>query len=1631
MKKLLVTILFFTILFFQCAEDSAGPTEYSQYENGFGGQIVHFQDSLVVEQVLVTLYAADTTDIFVQPDKVAENQPVFIDSIRTDLEGRWGFANLDAGRYHVLARYVEGTDTLIMLKLGVDFTGEFMNLGIDTIKNPGKISGQVSIEGNLDIPVTVSLKGTLFSAHTDASGSFTLTQVPEGLYTLTYTESTLIDTIIEDIFVTWDSTTLMDDITLKRDPTIYTGSISGTITTEQGDSLSGVLVTSDSGALSAMSDEKGYYEITEIITGEYSLSFQHPHYIDTSYTTLTVSLDEDLENVDMTMNRDPAYFTGSISGRVLNDTLGYVGNAVVSLDDGQIEAVTDSLGGFILAGIIAGTHTLTISHPHYFDSTITGISTGLLENKVLANTVIHGKPEFFKGSISGYVTNEIGNPVPGVRVHIPLAEDSAVTDANGRYYVGNVAAGLYSVEFSHPTHKDTTVSEVFFDMATNFAVVSVTLSRLPENYLSTIRGTVMASDSSVLSQVQVVVTTSDSLYADTTDSTGVYVLDNVLAGSYNLVFTNDQFYTRTIGNVTVGLDEQLRDIDVVLTRKTETFKGNISGTVFDSDSNALPGATISIIDTEISTLSDEEGHYVLENIPANTYDLLITHPTHLDTTLNEVTLVIDNDIVDLSAWLEKDPQHFRGSLSGIVTDMRGLAIEGARVAIAGTGYVTITASDGSYTLEEVVSGNYTVSYSHLYYFDTASAALSLAIEEHKSGIDISMRQNPVYFIGDIAGTIRDNKGHTIEGITITLEPGNILATSDSLGTFGFDTIATGTYILTYSHRDYYPASDSSVIVSRGVTTTVEQTLEKNPIYFRGSISGKVVTNGNAPVSGVTVSTTVGTHSAVTNDSGEYTIGNLIANTYTLAFSHSYYFDTSRSDIVLTVDDDLTNIDQYIRQNDVFFPGAVSGVVVDSVTGAPLENVVVSTTPRDIIATTNSVGQFTFSSIPQGNYLFSTTGDYRSNIVSNVTVQYDSSITIDTLYAVEADIENVTMRGALTANDSVTYISVSITGDSIPEDSTIQQDFTWFPATSTYTSVVQLPYEGTDFTAQIRVFNSDSLLIGFSQQSIVKAQTIILETFSAMNGKPSVMASDTVVTIYDTIILTAAVLDSFSNSNGINSDPTDPAQLGLIEWDIGNTSTFQEVTQIDTIIFAPDSADTIECVIRIRDTDDNVALDTMVIEVVEDIPTATAGIDVDTVYMTEPMTLSANGSDNLGTIVEYAWNLNDSSETDSEGSDSLVFIPVTTIDTVVFAPTAFGGIDSIPYILRVTDDDNNMTYDTVFVFVKHLRIRDSLVLREFYDSTGGPSWSTPWNLDQPMTYWSGVIIAGSINRVRLLTLDSRNLQNGIPSSFSQLDQLISLKLGDNNFTGSIPSVIFEMTQLQTLFLDRNEFTGGIPTDIGNLVNLEELSLNNTNLGGEIPGSIGNLTNLRVVHLEFSSLTGEIPATIGQLTELTGLYLFSNNLSGSIPDEIGNCVSLQYFDAAGNALSGVIPTSIGNLTSLINIRLPRNQLEGTVPAEFGNLTSLTDINLGSNALTGEIPSSFVNLINLERLLFANCLIEGIAEELADTNNLGEYLFIPSDRVSFRGNAICNPSQTVRDWLTFTDSDWETGGQGQQCP
>lgn len=130
-------------------------------------------------------------------------------------------------------------------------------------------------------------------------------------------------------------------------------------------------------------------------------------------------------------------------------------------------------------------------------------------------------------------------------------------------------------------------------------------------------------------------------YTGTTDSTGMYVIDNIPVGTWSMTVSKTG-YQAIIASVTVVANEEIVVSTITLTTgsptptpsvspsPSPTVTSTVEGYVKDTSGNGVEGITVSIIITDsrhklsYSDISDSTGFYQILNVPQGTWTMTLT-----------------------------------------------------------------------------------------------------------------------------------------------------------------------------------------------------------------------------------------------------------------------------------------------------------------------------------------------------------------------------------------------------------------------------------------------------------------------------------------------------------------------------------------------------------------------------------------------------------------------------------------------------------------------------------------------------------------------------------------------------------------------------------------------------------------------------------------------------------------------------------------------------------------------------------------------------------------------------------------------------------------------------------------------
>lgn len=758
------------------------------------------------------------------------------------------------------------------------------------------------------------------------------------------------------------------------------GSITGTVTTNDSGLKSGVKVkaASSSGGRSyeATTDEAGLYTLSNVLHGEYVLTFEKDGY--EAYTTSVTVEPGRTSTADAQLKSRFGSIRVVVSFVDKDDPTGIVVNVY---RNGTLifSATTTSTGIIVIANLPIGDgYSVIASSDGYGSSgedkvTVSSGTVSELNLQKLSNRY---------GSIKGRVVDANGDPIESATVSISSSDGNSytlTTSKDGTFSKTDVAVGTYTVSAGKADFLTTTLPQTYTvesSLITEIKDDIVLVSRYAD-----IAGKVSYADKEDASNISVTIEDDKGRTLGTvvTGSTGSYSF-KVESGTY-YIRANAQGYFESSKVVNVvsgnGYAVELEDI--------RSRYGSIKGRVVDASGNPIGAASVNISSDDgnsytLTTAND--GTFCKTDVAIGTYSISVSKVDCLVATLPmaytiESSLVteVKDDIVLVSKYAE-----VRGKASYIgKNDASNISvtIEDSEGRILGT---VVTGSTGAYSFK-VESGTYRLRANSQGCFE--SYRVFTVVAGNSYDIDVN---GLVLMYGSVSGKVQDQNGVAIEGATIRLvsvDGSSIYTcTSGSDGSFSNKQVLVGDYSVYVGKTGFQTVAlpleygiESSIDTSIGVIALTSEYAE---------INGAVGYSDRTDPSGILV--TIEDSTGRTIDS--FTVGSdgtfsfrVLAGTFTITANADGYAEASKT--ITVVAEKAYSIDLG-RVNTLY--GLITGKVVDA-SGNAVSGAVVNLTNMDgtgdaVTLSTNENGEFSSSTVPIGTYTVSITKDGYIDVVCN-------------------------------------------------------------------------------------------------------------------------------------------------------------------------------------------------------------------------------------------------------------------------------------------------------------------------------------------------------------------------------------------------------------------------------------------------------------------------------------------------------------------------------------------------------------------------------------------------------------------------------------------------------------------------
>lgn len=912
-----------------------------------------------------------------------------IASLVTDGTGRYTLNSLPPGSYILVGSYTNyaSSSTGITVR-----SNTISSSDIVLAPNPASVSGTVSSEfGQPIINATVRIldqnETVLGTAVTNEFGQYAITDLPQGNQQIIVSAPGFA-TQLGGVILTPGQMTENVDFVL----TANTGSIAGLITaSDTGQPITGAIavVRTIAGVpvvvASTSTDENGNYFVPDLQPGSYTVTGSASGFGISVVGAIVVS--DQTTQADISLPR----LVGSISGTVTD----IQGNALLNVpiqirvfDQSGILLQTlaaQSDGTFLITNLPPGSYQLTILAENYA-AMMVGASVTANETTTLSVSLTPNP-----GTATGQVLSaQTGTPIPGAIVSVTdtngLPIGSTVTDSGGDFIIPNLPTGSLVISAVAPDFGSDSRSIILTPGGTAASILSLTPN---PGIISGFVTNGQSGDPLSGAVLQVFDSTLAIVGTLTTDAAGFYQFANLSPGQYRIIASAFNFGT-DVQDVTV-LSNQTTSADFALAPNP----GSIFGTVVNQQTGAfITGAAIVIRQFSPSgpivqsTATDSSGQFTVLNLQPGTYAITASN-TNFGTQTATV-LVQSNAVTNAALALPPNP----GAVTGTVTSAQtGDPLADTQVRVLNDNgilaAVVQTDLNGVYLVQGLTPGTYTIV---LINADFQSRTIGAIIGAGETAtVNAALAPNP----GTITGIISDAvSGNPLQGAIVQLFPSQSLipienAATDQNGRYSFAGIEPGEYIVAASAENYARGTAGATVFPNA-QATVNLGLTPNP----AAVVGTITQNGGTPVGGATVrildqnETVLGT--GITDQNGNYTIGNLPQGTKTAVISASG-FGTLLTGVTLSPGQ-TTTLNAQLTPN----AGSIRGTVTDQQTGLPIAGadlVVRRTGAAPIVvanATSGTDGSYLVAGLAPGTYTITAVRNGYGAATTGATVVSDAT-----------------------------------------------------------------------------------------------------------------------------------------------------------------------------------------------------------------------------------------------------------------------------------------------------------------------------------------------------------------------------------------------------------------------------------------------------------------------------------------------------------------------------------------------------------------------------------------------------------------------------------------------------------------
>ncbi len=468
-------------------------------------------------------------------------------------------------------------------------------------------------------------------------------------------------------------------------------------------------------------------------------------------------------------------------------------------------------------------------------------------------------------------------------------------------------------------------------------------------------------------------------FAAKTAADGSFAIWYLPEGKYRLRAERSGYTFRETGGVTV-LSE--KDTDLSAEPLTIYYGyGTVTGQAALSDGSTDPisseGITVLLRNlndatSTFNTTTGPDGSYTLSNVEPGSYTALFSKTGYLSRSVDAiaVTGAKTTKVAGISLPALGGRIAGRAMVRG-ESDMSGTIVV-ARNESNGKTFSTGTGIDGSYSLDPILPGSYTLTASRVGFSTRTIAGLALTMGGALAPVDF-LEMIPA--TGTVTGKVFLEGAADFSGVSATIRKSDdstlsLSATSDSQGTYIFTGLKPGSYFVMFAKEGFLSGDGVTVdLVSDGVQNAPNASLKTS----KARLAGNATLESASDHAGIAILATGDngkTYSTLSDAVGRWVLSGMEAGTYSTQATKDGY-TTARSDPILLgagASVDSVSLRLAVSSRSIFGKVTLEGLSQHAGTKITATNLADIT--KIYSALTNNEGYYAIAGMLPGSYIVS-------------------------------------------------------------------------------------------------------------------------------------------------------------------------------------------------------------------------------------------------------------------------------------------------------------------------------------------------------------------------------------------------------------------------------------------------------------------------------------------------------------------------------------------------------------------------------------------------------------------------------------------------------------------------------------